>query len=58
MGALPQALEIIFKVQTKKSNEKITRRKNKVLNVENVLFSPLWTPNIFKPHNFYISFSF
>jgi hypothetical protein len=27
MGALPQALEIIFEVQRKKSNEKITRRK-------------------------------
>jgi hypothetical protein len=27
MGVLPQALEIIFEVQMKKSNEKITRRK-------------------------------
>jgi len=27
MGALPQALEIIFAVQMKKNNEKITRRK-------------------------------
>jgi hypothetical protein len=27
MGALPQALEIIFAVQMKRSNEKITRRK-------------------------------
>jgi hypothetical protein len=27
MGVLPQALEIIFEVQKKRSNEKITRRK-------------------------------
>jgi hypothetical protein len=27
MGVLPQALEIIFALQKKKSNEKITRRK-------------------------------
>jgi hypothetical protein len=27
MGALPQALEIIFEVQMKRSNEKITRKK-------------------------------
>jgi hypothetical protein len=27
MGALPQALEIIFEVQRKKNNEKIARRK-------------------------------
>jgi hypothetical protein len=27
MGALPQALEIIFEVERKKINEKITRRK-------------------------------
>jgi hypothetical protein len=27
MGVLPQALEIIFEVQMKKSNEKIARRK-------------------------------
>jgi hypothetical protein len=27
MGALPQALEIMFEVQRKKNNEKIERRK-------------------------------
>jgi hypothetical protein len=27
MGALPQSLEIIFEVQMKRSNEKITRKK-------------------------------
>jgi hypothetical protein len=27
MGALPQAVEIIFEVQRKSNNEKITRRK-------------------------------
>jgi hypothetical protein len=31
MGALPQALEIIFEVQRKKSNEKITRKKTSFL---------------------------
>jgi hypothetical protein len=38
MGALPQALEIIFEVQGKRSNEKITRRKNKLSKLQNVFF--------------------
>jgi hypothetical protein len=29
MGVLPQALEIIFEVQRKRSNEKIRRKTNK-----------------------------
>jgi hypothetical protein len=32
MGALPQALEIIFEVQTKRSNEK-NNKKNKLFNL-------------------------
>jgi hypothetical protein len=47
MGVLPQALEITFEVQTKKNNEKITRRNNKLSNLQKVFFfllSSLWTP--------------
>jgi hypothetical protein len=33
MGALPQALEIIFEVQRKRSNEKIPRKKKKLFNL-------------------------
>jgi hypothetical protein len=62
MGALPQALEIIFEVQRKRINEKITKRKNKLSNLENMffffLFSSLWTLLTFKLHNFLISYSF
>jgi hypothetical protein len=51
MGALPQALEIIFKVQRKKNNEKI-KEENKLSNLQNVffffflLFKPLLFLNI------------
>jgi hypothetical protein len=51
MGALPQALEIIFEVQRKRSNEKITRRKNKLSNLQNVcvrvFFFLLFVPLLF-----------
>jgi hypothetical protein len=60
MGMLPQGLEIIFEVQKKKSNEKITRREINFL-IYKTCFFPfffLWTPPIFKPHNFIISYSF
>jgi hypothetical protein len=59
MTSQPQALEIIFEMQGQKSNEKITRKK-KLFNLQNtIFFSPsLWTPLIFKPHNFLISYSF
>jgi hypothetical protein len=33
MRTLPQALEIIFEMQMKMSNEKITRKKNKFFNL-------------------------
>jgi len=48
MKALPQALEFIFEVQRKKSNGKISRRKNKLFNLQNTLkkfFFPLWDTN-------------
>jgi hypothetical protein len=62
--ALPQALEIIFYVQKKKSNEKITRRKvrfptYKMCVCVCVFFFPfISTSPIFKSHKFLISYSF
>jgi hypothetical protein len=56
MGALSQALEIIFEVQSKNN-----KKKKKLFNLQNMLFfffSFLWTPPTFKPHNFLISYSF
>jgi hypothetical protein len=38
MGVLPQALKIIFEVQMKRSNEKITRGKEKLSNLQKVFF--------------------
>jgi hypothetical protein len=60
MGALPQALKIIFEVQMKRINEKITRRKINFPTYKThfSLFSSLWTLPNFKPHNFIISYSF
>jgi hypothetical protein len=59
MGALPQVLEIIFEVQRKKNNEKITRKKKKAFQLpKHVLFFCLWISPIFKPHIFLISYSF
>jgi len=45
MGLLPQALEIIFEVQRKKSNEKDSKMKYKLFNLQMCffLFSSLWT---------------
>jgi len=40
MGALPQALEIIFEMQRKRSNEKIARRK-KSFPTHKTLFFPV-----------------
>jgi hypothetical protein len=51
---LPQALEIIFKVQRKRSNEKITRKRKSFLTCKTFVFSNLWTPLTFKLHNFLI----
>jgi hypothetical protein len=38
MGALSQALDIIFEVQRKRSNQKITLKKKKKFNLQNALF--------------------
>jgi hypothetical protein len=37
VGVLPKALDIIFKVQRKRSNEKITQKK-KIFNLQDALF--------------------
>jgi hypothetical protein len=61
MGTLPQVLEIIFEVQRKMSNEKITKRKISFPAYKTCFvfpFSSLWTPPTFKPHNFLIYYSF
>jgi hypothetical protein len=56
MRALPEALEVIFEVQCKRSNEKITR---KIFTINKMIFFlSLWGPSIFKPHKFLISHSF
>jgi len=60
MGVLPQALQIIFEVQWKKINEKITRRKKK-FQLPNTFcfFLPLLLdPPTLKPHIFLTSYSF
>ncbi len=51
MGTLPQVLEIIFEVQRKMSNEKITRKKISFSNLQNIFFVFILDPT-FKPHNF------
>jgi Skp family chaperone for outer membrane proteins len=37
MRALPQALEIIFEIERKRSNEEITKKKKKLSNLEHQL---------------------
>jgi hypothetical protein len=49
---LPQVLKIIFEVQRKMNNEKITRK------LGFFSFFSIWTPLTFKPRNFLISNSF
>jgi len=39
MGALLQALEIIFQVQRKKNNEKLTRKKKAFQFIKHIFFS-------------------
>jgi hypothetical protein len=56
MGAQLQVLKIIFEVQRKMSNEKITRREVNFPNYKTCFC--FWTSPIFKPHNFLISYSF
>jgi len=56
---LPQALEIIFEVQRKRINEKITRRKISFPIYKMHFFFPsFWTPPNFKPCNFLIVIHF
>ncbi len=52
-GTLPQTFKIIFEVQRKMSNEKITKREISFPTYK-TCFSPFWTPLTFKPHNFFI----
>jgi hypothetical protein len=40
MGVLPEALEIILEVQRKRSNEKITSKKEKLSNLQNMFIFP------------------
>jgi hypothetical protein len=61
MGVLPQALEIIFVVEMKMSNEKIARRKIIFPTHKTCFFfffSSLWTCPTFKTSNFLISCAF
>jgi hypothetical protein len=55
---LLQVLKIIFEVQRKMSNEKITRRKISYPTYKTHFFFLffVWTPPTFKPHNFLISY--
>jgi hypothetical protein len=60
MEALLQALEIIFEVQRKRNNEKITRNKKQAFQLikDIFYFFLLWTLLTFKLHNFLIFYSF
>jgi hypothetical protein len=61
MRALPQALEIIFEVKMKMSNENIARRKISFATHKPPFvpfFSSLWAPPTFKAFNFLICYSF
>jgi hypothetical protein len=59
MGALPQALEIIFEVKRKRHNEKLLEAKKALQFTKHIifLFSSLWTPPTFEASNFFISCS-
>jgi len=48
MGVLPQALEIIFEVQRKRSNEKITRKKKNLLTYKTLFFFLSLDPSYFQ----------
>jgi hypothetical protein len=59
MGALPQALEIIFEVKKKRSNEKIARRKISFPTYKmRFFFSSLWISLLSKLITFSFSCSF
>jgi hypothetical protein len=59
MKALPEALEIIFEVQMKRNNEKITRKKKSTYKMhlffKKTLFEPLALSNLI-PFLFFIHF--
>jgi len=55
---LPQALKIIFEVQRKKSNEKISRKKRKSFSTYKTHVVAFWTSFTFKPHNFFLLIHF
>jgi len=58
IGALPQALEIIFEAQRKRTNEKKKKKKKKLSELQNAIFFLLFgPPPTFKPYNFLISYS-
>jgi hypothetical protein len=48
MGVLCQALQIIFEMQMKRSNEKIVRKKNELSNSQNVFFFSSFDPSYFQ----------
>ncbi len=57
MVVLPQDLKIIFEVQRKMNNQKITIKERSFPTYKTRFFPP-WTPPTFKPHNFLISYSY
>jgi len=48
MGVLPQALEIIFEVQKKRSNEKKTKKKKNLLTYKTLFFFLSLDPSYFQ----------
>jgi hypothetical protein len=54
MGTLPQVLKVIFEMQRKMNNEKITRKEINFPTYRRKKI--LWTPPTFKPHNFFFIF--
>jgi len=63
MGTLPQAFNIIFELQRKRNNEKITRREISFPTYKTYIYIilfyfifPFWTSPTFKSHNFLIHF--
>jgi hypothetical protein len=53
-GNYTQAPKIIFEMKKKRNIDKNNKKKNKLSNLQNDFFSffSLWTPPMFKPHNF------
>jgi hypothetical protein len=48
MGVLPQALEVIFEMQMKRSNEKVARRKISFPTYKTLFFFPSLDPSYFQ----------